>query len=106
MADTSSGSDLDAVRACVERTLDAPGVRVRYRYDLELPGTTDEDRRRAHGLRGLVRRSLGNLFSPMLHSTLEGFAELAVPILKDLVLAKNFNTLPATLPQYNATMQQ
>ncbi len=65
------------VSACVARTLDAPSARIRYRFDLELPGTTDEDRRQAHGLRGLVRRGLGSLFSPMLHSTLEGFAEPA-----------------------------
>ena len=69
--------DLAVVTACVQRTLGAPSARIRSRLDLELPGTTDEDRRQARGLRGLVRRGLGSLFSPFLHSSHEGFAEPA-----------------------------
>ena len=79
MADTPApaGPDLEAVSACVERTLDAAGVRVRYRYDLELPGVTDYDRRQARGLRGLWRRGVGTFFNQLMHRTLEGFAEPA-----------------------------
>ncbi len=70
-------TDIAAVAACVRRTLAVASVRVSSRLDLELPGTTDEDRRQARGLRGLVRRGLGTLFSPFLHSSHEGFAEPA-----------------------------
>ena len=79
MADTPApaGPDLEAVSACVERTLDAAGVRVRYRYDLELPGVTEYDRRQARGLRGLWRRGVGTFFNQLMHRTLEGFAEPA-----------------------------
>jgi hypothetical protein len=77
VADPPAGPDLDAVSACVQRTLDAPSVRVRYRYDLELPGVTDEDRRQARGLRGLWRRGVGNFFNLLMHSAFAGFAEPA-----------------------------
>ena len=79
MADTPApaGPDLEAVSVCVERTLDAAGVRVRYRYDLELPGVTEYDRRQARGLRGLWRRGVGTFFNQLMHRTLEGFAEPA-----------------------------
>lgn len=70
-------TDIAAVAACVRRTLAVASVRVSSHLDLELPGTTDEDRRQARGLRGLVRRGLGSVFSPFLHSSHEGFAEPA-----------------------------
>ena len=69
--------DAAAVTACVERTLAASSARIFSRLDLELPGTTEDDRRRARGLRGLARRGLGTLFNLFLHPTREGFAEPA-----------------------------
>jgi hypothetical protein len=72
-----AGSDLDAVRACVERTLAAASARVRYRYDLELPGVTEYDRQQARGLRGLWRRGVGGFFNLLMHHTAQGFAEPA-----------------------------
>ncbi|HEY0717966.1 MAG TPA: hypothetical protein VGD68_10150 [Streptosporangiaceae bacterium] len=72
-----AGPDTAVIAACVRRTLAAPSVRVSSRLDLELPGTTDDDRRQARGLRGLVRSGLGTLFNPFLHSSHEGFAEPA-----------------------------
>jgi hypothetical protein len=73
----SAGPDAAAVIACVERTLAAPSARVISRLDLELPGTTEADRRHARGLRGLARRGLGSFFNLFLHQTREGFAEPA-----------------------------
>ena len=73
----STAPDAAAVAACVERTLAAPSARVSSHLDLELPGTTEADRRQARGLRGLARRGLGSFFNLFLHPTHAGFTEPA-----------------------------
>jgi hypothetical protein len=69
--------DAAAVTACVNRTLAAPSARVASRFDLELPGTTEADRRRAPRRLQLIRLGLGSLFNVFQHIAREGFAEPA-----------------------------